>query len=304
MNGFLMAMTLGTAEEKAWGTFGGPRAFTQWVQAEPAQLALGPTPKGSSSTTNAVKFDIPARPAQARDGSAFMRAIEDLPLREREEAIYQEITSGNVPEFLRKFCPLTIAAVGHKAVVEVAPDYLAVGSDADFVRVPMTPITAQRIAERFGCRLTTKKLTDEIYKAAEVKLEPKPMSEKREAVATFVEQNTIIEQQRAGKTLGLLVAGIKKDIVVSNRLREKPSRVAIYGWHQLNGKAIQPLTIVHGESYVDYSHGVRLVKREMLVDGKKLDASEVIRDSQLCWLLSDEGPIDVEYPVKFAATKP
>ena len=50
--------------------------------------------------------------------------------------------------------------------------------------------------------------------------------------------------------------------------------------HKLDGKPIQPLTIVHGERYVYYSHGVRLVKGEMEVDGKKMDADAVLRDAQ------------------------
>ena len=90
---------------------------------------------------------------------------------------------------------------------------------------------------------------------------------------------------------GSLVAGIKKDVVVSNRLDEKPDRVAIYGWHTPDGKPIQPLTIVHRESYVDYSHGVRLMRRTVTIDGKPRDVRHVLYDADLCGLLSDEGPI-------------
>src|SRR5439155_18545018 len=96
----------------------------------------------------------------------------------------------------------------------------------------------------------------------EVKLEPKPLTEEREAVRTFVQHNSIIEEQREGKELGLLVGGHKKDVVISNRLKEKPNRVAIYGWHKLDGKPIQPLYVGHGDFYADYSHGIRLVKQE------------------------------------------
>ena len=83
-----------------------------------------------------------------------------------------------------------------------------------------------------------------------MRLEPKPLTQDRELPGTFLMHNSIIEEQRAGKKLGELVAGIKKDVVVSSRLAEKTNRVAIYGWHKANGTAIQPLTIVHGEGYV------------------------------------------------------
>ncbi len=35
MNGLLHGLTLGTEQEATWGRFGGPRAYTDWVQSEP-----------------------------------------------------------------------------------------------------------------------------------------------------------------------------------------------------------------------------------------------------------------------------
>ena len=40
---------------------------------------------------------------------------------------------------------------------------------------------------------------------------------------------------RAGGTPGTLVSGHKKDVVISPRLTTNPEKLAIYGWHQLNG---------------------------------------------------------------------
>ena len=171
------------------------------------------------------------------------------------------------------------------------PDYLAVGSDTDFVRVPMTPMTAARIADAFGCALPTRRIVDEVYRAATVKLEPRPLTKDRESVTTFLEHNRIIEGQRTGRKLGELVAGVKKDVVMTNRLGERANRVAIYGWHKLDGSPIQPLTIVHVNWYVDYSHGVRLMKRTVLVDGLPRDIRPVLYATDLAPLLSDEGPV-------------
>ena len=140
-------------------------------------------------------------------------------------------------------------------------------------------------------------MVDDIYAAAEVKVEPHPMTRDRDAVETFVQHNDIIEQQRAAKNhkLGRLLAGHKKDVVVSNRLKDSPNSVAIYGWHKLDGKPIQTLYTGHVDWYVDYSHGVRLVKQIMMVDGKSRPVAEVLRDATLSKLLSDEGPIDAGY---------
>jgi hypothetical protein len=275
MNGVLQVLF---PEDTSWGTFGGPRAYTKWVKPAPG---------------------IPRRPADAPTGTAFLRSIAALPREAREEAIAAEFCRGNVPDFLRTFRPIIVrgkdkAGREHTATYEVMPDYLAVGTDADFVRVPMSPQTAQRIADAFGCALPTRKIVDDIDRAADVKLDPIPLTEAREAVETFVKHNALIEQQRAGKDLGLLVAGIKKDVVVTNRLGEKPNRVAIYGWHKLDGTPIQPLTIVHVNWYVDYSHGVRLMKRAVTVDGKPQDVRHVLHAADVWGLLSEDGPVN--YP--------
>jgi len=280
MNGFLLAMTQGTPLETKWGHFGGPRAYTAWVQ--PAAHAEAKTSQ-----------PIPPRPKEAQGGAAVMMEVATLPLAEREDVLFRQITEGNLPDFLRTFKPIRVSGMDsngamHTAIYEVMPDYLAVGSDADFVRVPLTPMTALRIAERFGCTLPTRKMVNDIYSQAELKLEPHPMTEAREAVATFLEHNATIETQRAGKPLGLLVAGIKKDVVNSKLLQEKPDRVAIYGWHKLDGTPIQPLTTVHRDTYVDYSHGIRLVRQSLLVDGKPTTIAAVLQDPLLHILLTDE----------------
>jgi hypothetical protein len=274
MNGLLRGLADPDAKP-AWGNFGEPRVYTKWVQPAPG---------------------IPKRPADAVGGREFFRTLEKLTPAHREEAIAAELCRGNVPDFLRTCRKVTVNATdaagkGHTATFEVMPDYLAVGSDADFVRVPMTPMTAARIADAFGCALPTRKVVDEVYRAATVKLDPKPLTEDREAAATFLRHNALIEEQRAGRKLGELVAGIKKDVVVTNRLSEKPNRVAIYGWHTADGKPIQPLSVVHRDTYVDYSHGVRLMRRMVVVDGRPRDVRHVLYAAELRGLLSDEGPI-------------
>jgi len=43
---------------------------------------------------------------------------------------------------------------------------------------------------------------------------------------------------------------------------------------------------------VDYSHGVRLMSRRVIVDGLAVDAAAVLQSPELCALLGDDGPID------------
>lgn len=288
MNGFLHAMSIGTPCEEQWGRFGGARAYTPWIQPAPASAATAARP------------GIPPRPDDAIGGRAFMESIAALRLADREATILHELANGNLPDFLRRFTPVRVAAVaedGTRLTAEytVMPDYLAVGSDSDFVRVPMTPQTAQKLAIRFGCCLPTRKMVDDTDAHAAVRLAPRPMTEERESVATFVAHHDLVEAQRGQHPLGALVCGIKKDIVITNRLAERPRRVAIYGWRKLDGTPIQPLTIVHCDTYVDYSHGVRLVSRSLTVGGVRRSVDEVLTDRRQCVLLSDEGPILVAY---------
>ena len=190
------------------------------------------------------------------------------------------------------------SGIKHECVFKVLPDYLAVGSDSDFVRIPMTPDTAQRIADLTDTLLPSVKMVDAIYMNAQVKLEPQPKPASPQAGSNeyYLDHNRMIEHQRleAGAKLGSLIAGHKKDLVITNRLNNNPDHLAIYGWHRMeDGKPvpIQPLTTVHLKDYVDYSHGVRLVSKMVRVDGTVTSIVSILRDPELSGILSDEGPI-------------
>jgi hypothetical protein len=289
MNGFIHALTIGTPLEGRVAPLRPPRAYEAWIADELAPESSGaasetPSPQGAAaSAQSAAPFAaLPPRPANAPGGREFAQQVANLPLAEREAAVEREILSGNIPDFLRTFADVTATSTGiegipHSMTLHVAPDYLAVGSDSDFIRMPMTPQTAQRIAGRLGCSLPTCKIVDLIHAQAALRLEPQPLGEPRQAVETFLKHQELIEQQRAGRATGLLIDGIKKDIVITNHLKEKPDRVAIYGWYYPEGKAIQPLSLVHKNTYMDYSHGVRLVRCDLIADGKRLNIRMFLR---------------------------
>jgi hypothetical protein len=249
----------------------------------------------------AQNIDLPVRDTSAPDGNSFAQKISALNLTERESAIVHEILVGNVPAFLRKFVAVTVTNIsGGKtniATFFAAPDYLAVGSDENYFLTPVSPNTAQGIADKLGCVLPTRKMVDAIYAAAEVKLAPSPIppSPAMTTVPIFTQHNETVRTQRAAflnlHPLGALVAGHKKDVVISARLAAVTNRVAIYGWHQTNGVAIQPLYLGHMASWVDYSQGSRLISRTMLVNGERKTVAEILADPELCGLISDEGVV-------------
>lgn len=239
------------------------------------------------------KIQFPARPANAMGGAAFYKQVIPLSREEREAVALREILGGNVPGFLKKFIPVhtrytDTAGKMHTAVYYVAPDYLSVGNAADFARIPLTPMTAQKIADSLHCFLPTRKMVNDIYAAATVKPEPVPLYIYRDSALIFYHHHLIIEGQRKGQKG--LIAGIKKDVVISGKITrdEKANRVAIYGWHKPDGNPIQPLYTGHVDWYVDYSHGIRLVYRNIKVDGKWMDYIEVLQHPVLKNLLCDE----------------
>ncbi len=252
-------------------------------------------------------LNLPRRPVNAVSGSEFVESIASLGLPEREERIFSEVARGNVPDFLRRLQPVTVTLTEgtrtHSATYFVTPDYLAVGSDEDYLLTPLTPATAQRIADRLGCTLPTRKLVDDIHAAA-TKLAPSnlPPDAAMTTVKVFAQHHAIVRRQRAEQLqahpLGALVAGHKKDVVISARLTNAPGKVAIYGWHRLDGSPLQPLYLGHTQTWVDYSHGARLVQRAMTVNGAPTQATDVLADATRARLLSDEGPvINPRYPV-------
>ena len=238
------------------------------------------------------------RVAGAPTGSQFMAEAATLTWTAREDRIVDEVLGGNVPGFLRTFIPVQVSEMIGGEPVEatfyVTPDYLCIGTDADFARVPTTPLIAQPIADALGCLMPTRKMVDAIYTAATVKLAPQPISPATVDImlaTTHYRHHQMVEEQREGQPLGELVGGIKKDVVITPLLASSPGKVAIYGWHQLNGSPIQPLYLGHVDWYVDYSHGIRLVDQRILVDGVETTVADVLADPDLHVLLSDEGVV-------------
>ncbi len=243
---------------------------------------------------------IPSRTPDAIGASRFVAKVRESSGKKREAMIRNQVMAGNIPSFLRRLHPVTIKKRMHDGRVTaitlcVMPDYLAVGSNRDFLRVPMGMKTAMSIAQRFGFALPTPKIVDAIYTQADRHLVPKPMTPGPEMTSTdyYSQHNRLVEQQRKAKgiPLGSLLAGQKKDLVITNHLRDVPGHVAIYGWQHPNGKPIQPLSTVHASEYADYSHGVRLVSTTAYVNGKRRSLYDLLEDPKLAPMLTKEGLI-------------
>jgi hypothetical protein len=262
-----------------------------------SSLALG---KGVTQFVVSLIGKIPSRPPFAMKGSDFAQSIARIAGTERENAILGQLLEGNIPDFLKGLKPVSLIEKLKNgktlpATIFVMPDYLAIGSDEDFVSMPMGLATATRIAARFGFILPTRKMVNAIFEQANVHFAPQPMTPGPEMISTayYLKHSQTIQEQRRllACPLDALVSGGKKDVVITNLLARALGRVAIYGWHRPSGIPIQPLSTVHGSGYADYSHGIRLVSEMVLVDGRPRSVCDVLEDPGLAVILSDEGAI-------------
>ncbi len=236
------------------------------------------------------------RGENAPDGHAYIQMVQDTGFWAMEDMTVSQILSGNVPSALKKFRKIVYKADGHKVEMWVLPDYLAVGNDQDFVRMPMGPLAAQRVADSLYCSLPTPFLSDRIDEVSEGRIEIfpfRPVGDRNMKPLCFEDSNNAINALMRSKGLkfGQFVSGLKKDVVLTTRLENEPDyyrHVAIYGWFHPDGHPQQPLFIRHGNFYSDYSHGIRLIYRTIKIDGKEYDLRAVLEDPFLFRLVSKE----------------
>jgi hypothetical protein len=262
------------------------------------QFVTARNPGASGADADTLIERIPVRPSRAMTGSEFAQSILNMDRDRREQAISDAIFSGNIPSFLRRLVPVELHGalpngLAVTATIFVMSDYLSIGSDTDFIRIPMNLYTAQLIASRLGFILPTKKIVDAIYAQSAYHLTPQPLTAGPQMRSTeyYVAHNRMIEDQLRARGIpeGGLIAGHKKDVVVTNLLASHEGRIAIYGWHRAIGEPIQPLSTVHGAFYADYSHGIRLISETVLINGKGQSIYDVLRDPRIALVLSHEG---------------
>ena len=258
-----------------------------------------------------------ADPDFKKPATAILLEMPSQPGTFREAAILATATEGHVPYYIQHWAPVAVKHGNLSGKFYTLPDYFSVGSDTDFVRVRINPLTAESIGDWLEGQLPTPKMVDDIYKAAPQKLSARPWGPPYDgsmlAVSRWPAQDARIGQQMAnrGYVLDQLTAGHLKDVVVGKGLAGYPkrkgrdgkwkpevvrgSRVGIYGWFQADGAPIQgpgANFVTHEVSYADYSHGIRYVHREMLVEGKSVAVSDVLRDPRLAPLISGEGALE------------
>ncbi len=270
---------------------------------------------------------IPPRPQGALTGDQIRERIlaimgdtqkcdqQELERRRAQLAdfVFQQVTSGNVPDFMRpeNYRTVTVETrVGNRTVsatFRVCPDYLAIGPNNDFTRMPLDPLTAQRIADRFGLAMPTQRMTDiidaEAAKAggtmpfvaapAVGKRVTDPHSGKSvesnwhyQAYGNYegrwmlsgefiIMQNRILQESPESVRNAPIRSGLKKDVIYDpfafQESHEGGPPVVIYR------RGVQGLSNWHNEKYFDYSHGIRFLDSEVIVTERFDNGSSITR---------------------------
>jgi hypothetical protein len=268
-------------------------------------LAYGFTPEtvttaaetGTDSCNSASLISrIPPRNSGSPSGEELVSRLINISGTNRDQAIVEEVMAGNIPPALRQLVPVEMAFApsgGERVTVTicVTPDYLSVGNAADNVRFPLGLPAALNLSRSLNFVLPTVKMVDAIYAGADVKLSPSPKTPNNQMETTrYIHEHNQTINEQIGNRRGL-IAGHKKDVVLSRRLLNRSGRIAIYGWHRANGNPIQSLSTVHHANYADYSHGIRLISNTAFVNGEPHSLIELLQDSRYAPALSDEGTL-------------
>lgn len=237
-----------------------------------------------------------------RGGRAASDILKNVKQGDYERVVEKALLSGEVPTWMTTFDDIQIDFCDQKTfksrrlIARMLKDYLTIGNDVDNLRVPLSPITAQRVADAWGCILPTTKMVNMAWFYTFQRIAPRPWGPPYDhgvmsSLTRIREHDDIINtlMKNEGFVRTRRCAGHKKDVVMTNALRVKSSQVAIYGWHQLNARVIQTLFLGHSNTYYDYSHGIRLWSRECILDDNIDDLTRLLQDPELCRILTDEG---------------
>ncbi len=216
-------------------------------------------------------------------------ALNNLSGVSRDRRVLQEIVDGHSGDLEGAVSPVVVISGGNEILYCVFNDYLALFENDKKFRFPLGMTAIESFVQNSEWSLPTRKMVNQIYQQADIKLAPRPIppSSAMSSTPVILDHSDIVNDQLGTETG--LIGGHKKDVVISARLQSRPSKIAIYGWHRLNGNAIQPLSTVHHKDYGDYSQGIRLIYKTVWVNGNPMALADVMRDSSLGLLLSDEG---------------
>ena len=174
---------------------------------------------------------IPDRNPNAITGSQFIQQNLNLTGPARDANVLTEVLAGNFPSFMRNFKPITVSDGTNTLSYLVSSDVICIGSDMDFIRIPIMAQTGKKILNAFGCSFPTKKIADQIWQSATIKLQPMPKgspytNDSMQSTQEYSNHNSIIQNQLNGLDHTQLITGHKKDYVLGKALLTSTNNIS------------------------------------------------------------------------------
>lgn len=234
----------------------------------------------NSSATNILPADFASLPPDL-PFTATTRSAS------RDNLVVNDMLYGRIPSRLLDWKDINYTVKIKERLVfctiSVSPDWLGLGSNAFYLRIPLHPKLFQQVADCYDAMLCTSVAVDAIHNAnVATRVLMKGLTphrgETRNSTRLWRLSNSFIESARLGN-LGLVSDG-KKDVIVGPRQVRNRGKVCIYGAWKASGKW-QEISTVHVASYIYYSQCARLMRKVMMVDGKEYAVEDIAKSAEL-----------------------
>lgn len=221
----------------------------------------------------------------------------------RDSALLSLILSGHFDT--PKWAPVHSSTPGHTATFFIMTDALAING----VRINVSAILEQQIADSIGACLLTPKLADLLYAQRSVSVLPQ-IGEITSTTEGMIARSAEVDSAIAATTPhpSGIIQTVGKHWVVSNALLQYPggTKGENYGWHfpgsSIGGSSFEssvspPQRVIQGQGWAhppqhtDASQTCVLVANHCLIDGKSTTVQAVLSDPALAPLASHEGVV-------------
>ena len=217
----------------------------------------------------------------------------------RHRLVLEQVALGNMPDTWDDW--VTVTVKGRRGTVvdfEVSPHGLRIGTNADWVEVPLDGPHSAAAAEILGYQLCTAWMVEQIYNqarkhggmvhyfaAAEIAdslrlLDWKhdaPDGEMMKSPEFFQQRSTLLQDWLNEHAIepDTLISGYFKTVVPPIDGLTRNGGLEMVGGHTEQGRKIQSLSGgFHPRSFFDYSHNIRLAKDSIRVQGRAMALRE------------------------------
>ena len=227
-------------------------------------------------------------------GTDFLKSIGPVYSQDRQAKIVLAVEKGWSLPPLWESIPVRHPD-GRVFTIQVMNDALMIGEVDDFVRVNVSHLDAQHIADILDCRLPTVKIVDLVHSHAVLTIEPctsEPDAHMASTERMAKHSKAISDKAGISSCYTPFTCSVGKDWVLTNNYPH-PLKGANYGWHtksvpnsvhpewgpfpcKIGGYVFQPLGFRHDIHHTDYSQTLRLVSKYVGVEDAANRKSSVV----------------------------